>query len=70
VLCQKLLGGGVERHPVLRYGEAVAFIGKQEVRSCISAQAAAALANAQQLSPDLGHGRLDVYRAVQAWLEQ
>ena len=31
-------------------------------------QAANALANAQVLTPDLNHGRLDVYQAVSAWV--
>ncbi len=31
-------------------------------------QAAKALSNAQQLTPDLNHGRLNVYQAVSAWL--
>lgn len=31
-------------------------------------EAAKALSNAQQLTPDLNHGRLDVYQAISAWL--
>jgi subtilisin family serine protease len=31
-------------------------------------QAASALSHAQLLTPDLNHGRLDVYRAVSAWV--
>jgi len=35
---------------------------------CINqSQAAKALSNAQKLTPDLNHGRLDVYNAVSAW---
>ena len=34
---------------------------------CGPSQAAQAVANAQPLTPDLGHGRLDAYLAVQSW---
>lgn len=36
-------------------------------RPVSQAQAAKALANAQRLTPDLNHGRLNVYQAVSAW---
>jgi subtilisin family serine protease len=36
-------------------------------QSLNQSQAAAALANAVKLTPDLNHGRLDVYQAVSAW---
>jgi hypothetical protein len=31
-------------------------------------QAASALSHAIQLTPDLNHGRLDIYQAVSAWV--
>jgi subtilisin family serine protease len=34
---------------------------------CNEYQAAQALAHAKQLSPDLNHGRLDLYQAISAW---
>jgi len=38
-----------------------------DIRSdCSQKQAAGAISNAKKLGPELGYGRLDVYRAVQA----
>jgi len=37
--------------------------------SLVQAQAASALAHAQPLTPDLNHGRLNVYMAIQAWMQ-
>ena len=36
--------------------------------SLIQKQAASALSHAVRLTPDLNHGRLDVYQAIAAWL--
>jgi subtilisin family serine protease len=37
-------------------------------QSINQSQAAKALSNAQQLTPDLNHGRLNVYQAISAWV--
>jgi subtilisin family serine protease len=37
-------------------------------QSVNQSQAAKALSNAQQLTPDLNHGRLNVYQAISAWV--
>jgi hypothetical protein len=37
-------------------------------QSVNQSQAAKALSHAQQLTPDLNHGRLNVYQAISAWV--
>ena len=39
-----------------------------KLQSVNQSQAAKALSNAQQLTPDLNHGRLNVYQAISAWV--
>ena len=46
----------------------VALMLSAKQSSLNQSQAASALANAQVLTPDLNHGRLDVYHAVSAWV--
>jgi subtilisin family serine protease len=46
----------------------VALMLSAKQSSLNQSQAANALANAQVLTPDLNHGRLNVYQAVSAWV--
>jgi subtilisin family serine protease len=46
----------------------VSLLLEAKQRPVSQSQAAKALANAQQLGPDLNNGRLNVYQAVSAWL--
>ena len=46
----------------------VSLMLSSKLQSVNQSQAAKALSNAQQLTPDLNHGRLNVYQAISAWV--
>jgi subtilisin family serine protease len=46
----------------------VSLMLSSKLQSVNQTQAAKALSNAQQLTPDLNHGRLNVYQAISAWV--